>query len=134
MRVLSRKLPAILALAVFLSPALPASGQGGECAQEKPWGLKYRAYETEELRIFYFFREDNWEMLFKVLNGCNFNDHYWVYFAATTDVEFNVRVTDTLTGFSKAYSNTSGESLDYSNPLGQPANAVTDNTAFATCP
>jgi hypothetical protein len=89
---------------------------------------------SDDSGIFYFFKEDNWEMLFKVLNGCNFNDHYWVYFAATTDVEFNVRVTDTLTGFSKAYSNTSGESLDYSNPLGQPANAVTDNTAFATCP
>ena len=89
---------------------------------------------TDDSGLFYFFNEDNWEMLFKVLNGCGYNNHYWVYFAATTDVGFNVRVTDTLTGFTKAYSNKSGESLDYANELGHPANAVTDNTAFATCP
>ncbi len=89
---------------------------------------------TDDSGLFYFFNEDNWEMLFKVLNGCGYNNHYWVYFAATTDVGFNVRVTDTLTGFTKAYSNKSGEELDYANELGHPANAVTDNTAFATCP
>jgi hypothetical protein len=89
---------------------------------------------TDDSGLFYFFNEDNWEMLFKVLNGCGYNNHYWVYFAATTDVGFNVRVTDTMTGFTKAYSNKSGESLDYANELGHPANAVTDNTAFPTCP
>lgn len=89
---------------------------------------------TDDSGLFYFFNPDNWEMLFKVLNGCGYNNRYWVYFAATTDVGFTVRVTDTLTGFTKAYSNKSGESLDYSNELGHPANAVTDNTAFATCP
>jgi hypothetical protein len=83
--------------------------------------------------IFYFFDEENWEMLFKVLNGCGVNDHYWVFFAATTDVEFTVRVTDTLTGFVKTYSK-SGEEIEYNNPLGHPANAVTDTGAFATCP
>jgi hypothetical protein len=89
---------------------------------------------TDDSGIFYFFNEDNWEMLFKVLNGCNYNNHYWVYFAGTTDVGFNVRVTDTLTGFTKAYSSKSGEVVDYTNELGHPANAVTDNTAFPTCP
>jgi len=89
---------------------------------------------TDDSGIFYFFNENNWEMLFKVLNGCNYNNHYWVYFAGTTDVGFNVRVTDTLTGFTKAYSNKSGEVVDYTNELGHPANAVTDNTAFPTCP
>jgi len=89
---------------------------------------------TDDSGLFYFFNPDNWEMLFKVLNGCDYNDHYWVYFAATTDVGFNVRVTDTMTGFTKAYSNKSGEELGYTNELGHPANAVTDNTAFATCP
>jgi hypothetical protein len=88
---------------------------------------------TDDSGIFYFFNEDNWEMLFKVLNGCNYNDHYWVFFAATTNVEFTTRVTDTLTGFVKSY-NSSGQSIEYTNPLGQPANAVTDTTAFATCP
>jgi hypothetical protein len=89
---------------------------------------------SDDSGLFYFFNEDNWEMLFKVLNGCNYNNHYWVYFAATTDVGFNVRVTDTMTGFTKAYNNKSGVDHDYSNELGHPANAVTDDTAFATCP
>ncbi len=88
---------------------------------------------TDDSGIFYFFNEDNWEMLFKVLNGCDVNNHYWVFFAATTDVEFTTRVTDTLTGFVKSYSSI-GESIEYTNPLGHPANAVTDTTAFATCP
>jgi hypothetical protein len=88
---------------------------------------------SDDSGIFYFFREDNWEMLFKVLNGCSVNDHYWVFFAATTNVEFTTRVTDTLTGFVKTYGK-SGEEIEYNNPLGQPANAVTDTTAFATCP
>jgi hypothetical protein len=88
---------------------------------------------SDDSGIFYFFDEDNWEMLFKVLNGCGYNDHYWVFFAATTNVEFTTRVTDTLTGFVKTYGK-SGEEIVYTNPLGHPADAVTDITAFPTCP
>ena len=43
---------------------------------------------------------------------------------ATTNVEFTVTVTDTDTGVSK----------EYFNPLGTPAQAITDTQAFATCP
>jgi plastocyanin len=74
--------------------------------------------------LFYFFQESNIELLVKVLDGCGINDRYWVFFAATTDVEFVLTVTDTETGASKVYTN----------PLGQAANAVTDTQAFATCP
>ena len=73
--------------------------------------------------LFYFFREDNWEMLIKVLDGCSINEHFWVFFAATTNVEFTVTVTDTDTGEVKLYTN----------PLGHSADAVTDTRAFATC-
>ncbi len=72
----------------------------------------------------WFFDSNNWEMLIKVLDGCDFNGHYWVYLAATTDVEFTVTVTDTETG----------EVWQRDDVLGQPADAVTDTTAFATCP
>jgi len=72
----------------------------------------------------WFFSPNNWEMLFKVLDGCAINNHYWVFFAATTDVGFTVTVTDTQ----------EDEVTVYSNPLGQAANAVTDTSAFATCP
>ena len=77
--------------------------------------------------IFYFFTPDNLELLIKVLNGCGLNSRYWVYFAATTDVEFEVTVTDTRAPGGPVVKK-------YSNPLGQPADAVTDGTAFATCP
>ena len=73
---------------------------------------------------FFFFSADNWEMLIKVLDGCGITNHFWVFFAATTDVEFTVTVTDTQTDQVK----------QYFNPLGNPANAVTDTAAFATCP
>lgn len=74
--------------------------------------------------LFYFFDPDNWEMLVKVLDGCAINNRYWVFAAATMDVEYRMRVTDQQTGLVK----------EYSNPLGQPAVAVADSNAFASCP
>ncbi|HEX4496200.1 MAG TPA: Calx-beta domain-containing protein [Thermoanaerobaculia bacterium] len=75
--------------------------------------------------LFYFFDPTNIEMLIKVLNACvpPFN-HYWVYFAATTNVEFATVVTDTQNGQTRAYFN----------PLNRAAVPVQDGNAFATCP
>jgi hypothetical protein len=75
--------------------------------------------------LFYFFAPSNIEMLIKVLNACvpPFN-HYWVFFAATTNVEFGVVVTDTQNGKTRAYYN----------PLNRAALPVQDLDAFATCP
>lgn len=74
--------------------------------------------------LLYFFQVTNIEMLVKALNACGVNGRYWVFFAATTNVEFAVVVTDTETGASRAYYN----------PLGRPAPPVQDTNAFATCP
>ena len=74
--------------------------------------------------LFWFFAPDNWEMLIKVLNGCNITSHYWVFAAATTNVEYTLRVTDTETG----------TVTEYFNPLGNAAAALTDTRALATCP
>ncbi|MCP3995461.1 MAG: hypothetical protein GY722_10405 [bacterium] len=74
--------------------------------------------------IFAFQDPANPEMLVKVLNGCTINNHYWVFYAATTNVGFELTVTDTQAGESKVYTN----------PDVQPADAVTDTQAFATCP
>jgi len=75
--------------------------------------------------LFYFFAPSNIEMVIKVLNACipAFN-RYWVFFAATTNVEFGVVVTDTQNGQTRAYYN----------PLGRIAPPVQDVDAFATCP
>jgi plastocyanin len=76
--------------------------------------------------LFYFFSPTNIEMLVKVLNACvpALGNKYWVFFAATTDVELTVTVTDTQTGTSKVYTN----------PLGKAAAPVQDTNAFPTCP
>jgi plastocyanin len=76
--------------------------------------------------LFYFFSADNIEMLIKVLNGCadNLGNHYWVFFAATTNQEFTTTVTDTQSGKVKVYFN----------PLNTSAPPVQDVNAFATCP
>ena len=79
---------------------------------------------TVDSGIFYFFNADNWELLLKILDGCSFTGNYWVFFAATTNVEFTITVTDIQAGAEKTYFNA----------LGNPANAVTDTSAFATCP
>lgn len=71
-----------------------------------------------------FFFGQNFEMLVKVIDGCAFNGHYWVFAAAATDVEYTLTVTDTATNQSRTYENS----------LGQVADAVTDTSAFATCP
>lgn len=55
---------------------------------------------------------------------CGINNHFWVFFATTTDVGFTATVRDTQ----------GAEVKVYTNPLGQAANAVTDTSAFATCP
>ena len=80
--------------------------------------------QTDDSANFWFLEPSNLEFLIKVVNGCGLNDRYWVFFAGTTDVEFTVNVTDARTG----------QQRSYINPLGQPANAVTDTQAFATCP
>jgi plastocyanin len=75
--------------------------------------------------LFYFFAPSNIEMLIKVLNACvpPFN-RFWVFFAATTNVEFGAVVTDTQ----------SGQTRSYFNPLNRVALPVQDVDAFATCP
>ncbi|HEV8577811.1 MAG TPA: Calx-beta domain-containing protein [Thermoanaerobaculia bacterium] len=76
--------------------------------------------------LFYFISPSNLEMLVKVLNACvpPLGNKYWVFYSATTNVEFAVVVTDTQTGKTRGYYN----------PLNRPAPPVQDVSAFATCP
>ncbi len=73
--------------------------------------------------LLWFFEADNWEMLIKVLDGCAINDRFWVFAAATTTVEYDLRVTDTALGTVR----------DYFNLLGNSAAAINDTGAFANC-
>lgn len=79
---------------------------------------------TPDSGLLWFFAPTNWEMLVKIINGCGLNDRYWVFMAATTNVEFTLRVTDTDTGAVQ----------QYFNPLNRLAPPLADTSAFATCP
>ena len=74
--------------------------------------------------LFWFFDPGNLEMLIKVLDRCGPPfDSFWVFYAATTNVGFELRVTDTV----------SGEVKIYDNPIGEVAQPVQDTQAFRTC-
>ncbi len=81
--------------------------------------------ESRDSGLFFFFGAENIEMLLKVLDACElpgFNS-FFVFFAATTDVEFTLTITDTQTGIVNTYANA----------LGNPAAPVLDTQAFQTC-
>ncbi len=74
--------------------------------------------------LFTFLDEPSDPVLVKVLDGCDFDGHFWVFAGGLTDVEYTVTVTDTQTNSIQAYSS----------PLGMAAPAIVDTNAFATCP
>jgi hypothetical protein len=78
---------------------------------------------TPDSGLFYFFGPNNWEVLVKVIDACQQNDRFWVFAAAATSLQYTITVTDTQTGAVRTYSN----------PLDNPAPAITDIGAFATC-
>ena len=84
-----------------------------------------RAVElTGDTGYFWFFSENNVEVVIKVLNGCAIGDGaYWVFIGGLTDVRVEVEVEDVEADESKAYVNEAGT-------LFVP---VTDTAAFATC-
>ncbi|MEO1368067.1 MAG: hypothetical protein AAFX50_12905, partial [Acidobacteriota bacterium] len=82
------------------------------------------SFATDDSGLFTFFSPDNWELMVKVLDGCGFNDRIWIFGAGTTNVEFDLVVTDQETGATRTYRN----------PLGRPAAAIIDTSAFDACP
>lgn len=79
---------------------------------------------TQDSGLFWFFERSNWELMVKVLDGCAVNDRIWVFGAATTDVAYEITVTDTVTGAVRTYTN----------ELGEASPAITDADAFPACP
>jgi ELWxxDGT repeat protein len=74
---------------------------------------------TGDTGFFWFFHPANVEVVLKVLDGTSINGKFWVFYGALSDVEYTVRVTDTLTGTIR----------EYRNPLGRFASAG-DTEAF----
>ena len=74
---------------------------------------------TDNAGAFWFFSANNVELTVKVVDGRAFNEKFWVFYGALSNVEYTITVTDTLTGTVKTYFN----------PEGQLA-SVADTSAF----
>lgn len=81
------------------------------------------ATASDDSGVFYFFSCSNWELMVKVLDGCDLNQSFWVLTAASTTAGYELEVLDTWTQ----------ERMTYTNPVGTPAAPELDTRAFATC-
>jgi hypothetical protein len=80
--------------------------------------------ETTDTGMFWFFSANNIETIIKVVNGCSFNQRYWVFAGGLTNVQVVLTVVDTLNGTTRTYTN----------PQGAAFQPIQDTNAFATCP
>ena len=60
---------------------------------------------TSDTGSFWFFSSNNLEGIFKLVNGCAFNNFYWFFAGGLTNVEVTLRVFDRQTGLAKVYQN-----------------------------
>jgi len=63
---------------------------------------------TSDTGYFWFFQATNVEVIIKILDGRALNGHFWVFYGALTDVEYQITVFDTQTGRQKVYTNPAG--------------------------
>lgn len=85
--------------------------------------------DATDTGLFWFFEEDNVELVVKVLDACVIpenlgGDRFWVFAGGLTNVETVIRVRDTETGLARIYDN----------PANTPFQPVQDTAAFDTCP
>ncbi len=80
---------------------------------------------TADTGYFWFFSENNVEMVIKVVDGRSFNSRFWVFAGGLTDVRTGITVTDSQTGVARVYSNPPGVSFA---PI-QDTNAFTETGA-----
>jgi hypothetical protein len=60
---------------------------------------------TSDTGSFWFFSANNLEGIFKLVNGCAFNNFYWFFGGGLTNVEVTLRVFDRQTGLARVYQN-----------------------------
>jgi hypothetical protein len=63
---------------------------------------------TGDTGYFWFFSPADVELVVKILDGRSINNHFWVFYAGLSDVEYTITVRDTQTGRTKTYRNPQG--------------------------
>lgn len=87
-------------------------------------GVGHARALTTSTGAFWFFDEDNLEVVVKVLDACAGFGRFWVFGAGLTNLRVETTVTDTETGVSKTYVN----------PQKRAFRPIRDTSTFATCP
>jgi len=103
---------------------------GGRFKTEVTWktssgttGVGHGIKLTNDSGYFWFFNNQNVEMIVKALDACSIGSTLWVFASGLTNVQVTLKVTDSRTGKSKTYSN----------PNGLAFLPIQDTSAFA-CP
>ena len=63
---------------------------------------------TDQSGLFWFFSADNKELVVKIIDGRSVNNKIWFFYGALSDVEYDIRVTDTTNEATKVYHNAPG--------------------------
>jgi len=105
---------------LFRSTCIPGGlqlclGSNGRFALEADWqtpdgnqGPAMPAPLADDTGGFWFFSASNMELLAKVLDGRAVNGNFWVLWGGMTNVGVTLRVTDTLRGSTRTYTNPVG--------------------------
>ena len=80
---------------------------------------------TSDSGYFWFFNEANVELVIKVIDGCGYNDRYWVFAGGLTNVETHLTVRDTQHP---------GTIFTSTNPLNQAFAPILSIDALDSCP
>jgi hypothetical protein len=78
---------------------------------------------TADTGYFWFFNATNVEVIVKALDGCGVNNRFWIFAGGLTNVDVEMKVTDTVTGSTHTYKNNQGVAFK----------PIQDTATFATC-
>ena len=85
---------------------------------------------TSDTGAFWFFSANNLELIVKVVDGRAFNNYFWVFAGALSDVEYTITVTDTQTGAVKTYFNPQGRLASVADTAAFPGGGVVVNSSI----
>ncbi|MEM9552622.1 MAG: DUF4397 domain-containing protein [Acidobacteriota bacterium] len=77
---------------------------------------------TDDTGYFYFFNEENVELVIKVLDGLGVNGNFWVFYGSLSNVGYEIVVTDTQTGTTRTFVNPLGEFASFGDVGSFPGN------------
>jgi len=101
-------------------------------------GIGHSLPLTADTGAFWFFGDQNLELMVKVLDGTAVNGHFWVYGGSLSNVDYTLTVTDTLAGSERIYHNPAGQFASFADvgafPSAAPANETTGETAALVVP